>query len=103
MGDMDDSALRAVASPRRREILRLVWDRELSSGQIASHLDMSWPAVSQNLRVLADARPVSCRHSGTTRFYRADRRRAGPLKAAWRPMWESDLARLSDLAGGTGR
>src|SRR6266480_7991567 len=98
MGDMDDAALRAVASPRRREILRLVWDGELSSGQIASHFDVSWPAVSQNLRVLEDARLVTCRHAGTTRFYRADRRRAGPLKAILRSMWETDLDRLSDLA-----
>src|SRR5438552_1115724 len=95
---MDDAALRAVGNHRRREILRLVWDRELTSGEIASHFDVSWPAVSQNLRVLADARLLTCRHAGTTRYYQADRRRAGPLKAVLRAMWESDIDRLAELA-----
>jgi DNA-binding transcriptional ArsR family regulator len=100
MDPMDDAALQAVASPRRREILRLVWDRELSSGDIASHFDVSWPAVSQNLRVLEGAGLVRTRKSGTTRLYRADRARLGPLKAVLKAMWETDLDRLAQLAEG---
>jgi DNA-binding transcriptional ArsR family regulator len=95
---MDDTALRAVASPRRREILRLVWDDEVSSGDIASHFDMSWPAVSQNLRVLKEAGLVRKRGRGTTRLYRADRAQLGPLKAVLMKMWEADLDRLAELA-----
>src|SRR6267143_4246945 len=95
---MDDAALRAIASPRRREILRLVWDRERSSGDIASHFSVSWPAISQNLRVLEEVGFVRTRRSGTTRFYRADRARLGPLKAVLVKMWEADLDRLADLA-----
>ena len=95
---MEEAALRAVASPRRRQILQLVWDRELSSGEIASHFDVSWPAISQNLRLLEDAGVVKCRHAGTTRLYRADRARLGPLKSVLKAMWESDLDRLADLA-----
>lgn len=90
--------LRAVASQRRREILRLVWDRELSSGDIASHFDVSWPAISQNLRVLEGAGLVRARRRGTTRLYRADRARLGPLKAVLTTMWEADLDRLTQLA-----
>jgi len=97
---MDEAAIRAVASPRRREILRLVWDDELPSGEIASHFDVSWPAISQNLRVLEDAQLIKCRHAGTTRFYRADRQRLRPLKAILGAMWEADLDRLSELAEG---
>src|SRR5213076_51708 len=95
---MQDNALRAVANPRRREILRLVWDRELSSGEIASHFDVSWPAISQNLRVLEDAGLARCRRQQTARFYRADRARLGPLKSVLVKMWESDVDRLADLA-----
>ncbi|MGH2685203.1 MAG: ArsR/SmtB family transcription factor, partial [Actinomycetota bacterium] len=84
---MDDSALRAIASPRRREILRLVWSRELSSGDIAAHFDVSWPAVSQNLRVLEGAGLVRTRKRGTTRLYRADRARMGPLRTVLMRMW----------------
>ena len=97
-GPMDQSALDAIASPRRREILRLVWDRERSSQDIASHFDVSWPATSQNLRVLAHAGLVRARRHGTTRFYRADRKRIGPLRAVLKQMWEADLDRLGQLA-----
>src|SRR5207302_2920244 len=103
MTPMEEAALRAVASPRRRHMLRLVWDRELSSGEIASRFPVSWPAISQNLRVLEDAGLVRCRRSGTTRLYRADRARLGPLKSVLKAMWESDLDRLARLAGGAGR
>ena len=98
MGGMQDAALRAVASPRRRAILKLVWDRELSSGDIASHFDVSWPAISQNLRVLEDTGLVRTRREGTTRLYRADRVKLRPLKALLTAMWEADLDRLGDLA-----
>jgi len=78
--------------------LRLVWDEEMSSRAIASHFDVTWPAISQNLRVLEIAGLVRTRRAGTTRFYRADRARLGPLKAILTKMWEEDLDRLALLA-----
>src|SRR5436189_1330421 len=98
MRSMDDAALQAIANPRRREMLRLIWDREVSSGDIASHFDVSWPAVSQNLRVLESAGLVRARKRGTTRLYRADRDRLGPLETVLTQMWGSDLDRLAELA-----
>jgi DNA-binding transcriptional ArsR family regulator len=95
---VQDQMLKAVASPRRREILRLVWSRELSSRDIAVHFDVSWPAISQNLRALQNAGLVSIRTSGTSRLYRADRKRMGPLAPVLRAMWQDDLDRLAQLA-----
>jgi len=95
---MDPTAIDAVASPRRRAILKLVWDGELSSRAIASHFDVTWPAISQNLNVLKDAGLVIERRAGTQRFYTADRARLGPLEAALVAMWDMDLDRLGDLA-----
>src|SRR3954469_21076578 len=95
---MMEAGLKAISSARRREILRLVWDEERSSGDIASHFDISWPAVSQNLRVLEDAGLVRTRRCGTTRLYRADRAKLGPLKAVLRQMWDADLDRLAAAA-----
>jgi len=95
---VQEAALRAVASPRRREILRLVWDQELSSGEIASHFDVTWPAISQNLKILEDAGLVRARRSGVARFYRAERKKLGALRSILTQMWEADLARLADLA-----
>lgn len=88
--------LEAVTSPRRREILRLVWDAELSAGEIAARFDVSWPAISQNLAVLRDAGLVVERRDGTRRLYRADRAAAGPMAAVLEQMWRDDLDRLRD-------
>jgi DNA-binding transcriptional ArsR family regulator len=93
-----EEALRAIASPRRREILRLVWDAERSSGEIASHFDVSWPSISQNLRVLEQAGLVELRREGTSRLYRANREHAGPLESVLKVMWRDDLDRLAELA-----
>ncbi len=88
------STLEAVANPHRREILRLVWDAELSSQEIASHFDVTWQAVSHNLRVLREAGLVSERRAGTRRLYRAERDRLAPLEALLEDMWRQDLERL---------
>lgn len=88
----------AIASPRRRQILRLVWDAERSAGQIAAASDVSWPAVSQNLGVLKNSGLVTERRAGTHRYYRADRRALGLLEAVLRQMWTRDLGRLRELA-----
>jgi len=90
--------LRALSSPRRREILRLVWSEELPAGEIARAFDVSWPAISQNLRVLKDSGLVRERRAGTSRLYRADRIALRPLEAYLRRMWEGDVDRLRLLA-----
>jgi len=86
--------LEAVSNPRRRAILRLVWDRERSAGEIAANFDVTWAAISQNLRVLREAGLVKERRQGNHRLYRADRRALGPLAAVVKRMWEEDLAEL---------
>ncbi|HVS08004.1 MAG TPA: metalloregulator ArsR/SmtB family transcription factor [Candidatus Dormibacteraeota bacterium] len=94
-----EAAMEAIASPRRRQILRLVWGAEHSAGEIASTVrDVSWPAVSQNLRVLKNSGLITERRQGTHRYYKADRRALGPLEVVLRQMWARDLGRLRDLA-----
>jgi DNA-binding transcriptional ArsR family regulator len=86
--------LEAVVNPRRREILRLVWEGELSAGEIAAHFDVTWPAISQNLGVLRRAGLVVERKDATRRYYRADRAAAGSLALVLEEMWSRDLDRL---------
>ena len=88
------AVLDAISSPRRREILRLVWERELSAGEIASRFDVSWPAVSQNLGVLRKADLVTERREANRRYYRADPEALGSLRAVLQEMWSHDLGRL---------
>jgi DNA-binding transcriptional ArsR family regulator len=90
--------LQVVAEPRRREILRLVWDGELSAGEIAGRFDVSFPAVSQHLAVLKIANLVSVRADGRRRLYRANPGELGDLRPALERMWSSSLDRLAELA-----
>ena len=88
-------AWQIVSEPRRREILRLVWDDELPAGEIAAHFDVTFGAVSQHLGVLREAGFVAARRAGTRIYYRADRQGLGPLAGALEAMW---AATLDDLA-----
>lgn len=90
-------ALKVVAEPRRREILRLVWDRELAAGEIADRFDVSFAAVSQHLGVLREAGFVAVRRDGRARFYKADRKALGPLRPLLEKMWAGSLDRLARL------
>jgi DNA-binding transcriptional ArsR family regulator len=89
-------ALQVISEPRRREILRLVWDRELASGDIAASFEVTFGAVSQHLGVLREAGFVRVRKDGTRRFYQADRERLGPLAQALEAMWADTLDRLAE-------
>lgn len=91
-----------VAEPRRREILRLVWDAELSAGEIAGRFDVSFPAVSQHLAVLKDANLISVRADGRRRLYKANPAELGDLRHALERMWSSSLDRLAALAEAEG-
>ena len=90
------AVLEAISSPRRREILRLVWAEERTAGDIATRFDVTWSAISQNLKVLRTAGLVLERREGTKRFYRADPPALGSLETAFREMWERDLDALAD-------
>ncbi len=94
-----NAALAALATPRRREILRLVWGGERSAGAIHAALpDVTFGAVSQHLRVLFDAGLVSRRAEGRGRYYRARRRAIGPFRSALEAQWAGALDRLKLLA-----
>jgi DNA-binding transcriptional ArsR family regulator len=88
-------AIQVISEPRRREILRLVWEEELSSGEIAARFDVTFGAVSQHLGVLREAGFVQVRRDGNRRYYRADRERLGPLARALEAMWTETLDRLA--------
>ena len=94
-----DAALKALAEPRRREILRLVWVRELPASDIADHFgDVTRPAVSQHLGVLKAAGLISERRDGTRRLYRAQREEMAKVQKFLEEYWTTGLERLRDVA-----
>jgi DNA-binding transcriptional ArsR family regulator len=89
-----DVALKAIAEPRRRRILTLVRDEELSAGEIAAHFDVTRPAVSQHLTVLKEAGLVSERRNGTRRLYRARPEGLTELRTFLEGFWDERLEAL---------
>ncbi len=89
-------SLQVIAEPRRRQILALVWDRELPAASIAAHFDVTFGAVSQHLAVLREAEFVTVRKEGNRRFYRADHDSLGPFKEVLETMWAGTLEGLAD-------
>ena len=70
MSDLD-VRLRALRSRTRREILALVWDRELPAGDIAAAFALRQATISEHLAVLRAAGLVQMNRVGTSRRYRA--------------------------------
>ena len=87
--------LPVLASPRRQEILRLVWDEERCAGDIhAAMPDVTFGAVSLQLKALADAGLVDVRRDGRHRYYRARRGALGPVGRELERVWDDALWRL---------
>jgi DNA-binding transcriptional ArsR family regulator len=92
-----DEALRALAEPRRRAILRLVAHDELAAGEIAGFFDVTRTAVSQHLTVLKNAGLLTERKVATRRLYRARPEGLAGLRQFLDQMWASSLEVARDL------
>jgi DNA-binding transcriptional ArsR family regulator len=92
---LDSRVLSAVSSPRRLEILRLIWTEERPAGAIHGAMaDVTFGAVSLQLRSLVEAGLVAVRPAGRQRFYRARREAFSDLATALERMWDDALWRL---------
>jgi DNA-binding transcriptional ArsR family regulator len=93
--DTNPAAVAVFASPRRREIIRLVWAGEMEAGDIHRAMpDVTFGAISQHLRGLTDAGLLALRCRGRYRLYRANRDAFGPLGRMLEGMWSDALWRL---------
>jgi DNA-binding transcriptional ArsR family regulator len=92
---MDHTLLEAIASPRRREILRLLWNEEQSAGSIhRAMLDVTFGAVSLQLRSLVEAGLVEARAEHRNRFYKVRREALEPVAEILESMWDDSLWKL---------
>ncbi|MEX0874051.1 MAG: metalloregulator ArsR/SmtB family transcription factor [Actinomycetota bacterium] len=90
--------LELVAEPRRREILRLVWNGPLAVSEIAARVPVTIGAVSQHLAKLHEAGLVTLDRQGRRRLYAADRDALADLAPMLEAMWHGDLDRLAERA-----
>ena len=94
-----DTALKAIADPKRREILRLVWSSEMAATDIASHFhDVTRSAISQHLGVLRQANLICERRAGNRRLYRANVEEMANLRTFRDQCWSGGLNRLKSAA-----
>jgi DNA-binding transcriptional ArsR family regulator len=95
---MIDTVLQAIVEPRRREILQLVRAVERSSGEIATHFDVTRPAISQHLQVLVSAGLITVRKDGTRRLYQARPEGFADLREFLESFWDDRLLHLKRAA-----
>ena len=94
-----DTALKAIADPKRREILRLVWSSELPASDIASHFHgVTRSAISQHLGVLRQANLICERRDGNRRLYVANVDEMARLRTFLDQYWSGGLERLRTAA-----
>lgn len=93
-----NAGLKAIAEPRRQEILRLVWSQERPAGEIAAHFDVSRPAISKHLRVLKDSGLVQERRQGTRRLYRANPEPILEMRRFLESFWDEGLMAIKQAA-----
>lgn len=97
-----EAAARALAEPRRREILRLVRDEEMSAGAIASHFDVSRPAISQHLGVLKGAGLLDQRRDGNRRLYRVRSEGFDEIRGFLDEFWGGRVSKGPSIRGRAG-
>lgn len=90
-------AFNAIAEPRRREIVELLGDRELSVNEIVDGMTLSQPQVSKHLQVLKEVGVVRSRKDGRQRMYRLDAGALRPIHdwvSGFERLWNERLDRL---------
>ena len=90
--------MRAIAEPRRQEILRLVWGQERTAGDVAAHFEISRPAVLKHLRILRETGLVEERHAGTRRLYRTRQDRLAEVREFLESFWDQSLDAVKQAA-----
>ena len=93
-----ETVLKAIAEPRRQEILRLIWRQERAAGDVAAQFDISRPAISKHLRILREAGLLAERRVGTQRLYRARPERLADARRFLESFWDEGLAAIKRSA-----
>jgi DNA-binding transcriptional ArsR family regulator len=89
------AALKAIAEPRRLQILEMLRDEgRLSVGAITRRIDVTQQAVSLHLKVLEEAGLVEARREGTRHLYAVKPDGFRPIQEFVAEFWPGQLASL---------
>ena len=92
-----DAALKALAEPHRRAILKLVATDPRPVGDIAGHLDITPQAVSRHLKVLHDAGLVDERREGTRHLFVVNPAGFSAVQEFLADFWAEHLGQLKAI------
>ena len=63
------NVFKALSDSTRREILKLLNNKDMTAGEISSHFNMSKPAITKHLEILRNAELVSSKKRGANVIY----------------------------------
>ena len=90
----------AIADPVRRDILNLIAHQKLNLNAIAENFDISRPAISQHIKILAECGLVVIDQQGRERYCFLQPQKLGEV-ADWiepfRKLWEHQFDKLDTL------
>src|SRR4051794_28961038 len=92
-------AFNAVAEPRRRQILDVLFTGERPVGDLVAEVGIAQPQVSKHLRVLREVGAVDVREDGRRRLYRLNGHALKPIHdwvKAYERLW-SERFELMDV------
>lgn len=90
----------AVAEPKRRRVLEVLGEKELSVSELVALLDWPQPMVSKHLGVLKEVGLVSARRMGRQRLYRVNAEQLKTIHDWVTPFeryWVESFERLDDV------
>jgi DNA-binding transcriptional ArsR family regulator len=97
---MRRDVFQAIADPIRREIISLLASKQLNMGTIADNFDITRPAVSKHIRILAECGLVVIKQQGRERFCKANLKKLQQVVnwiEQYRRFWNSKLDALEDF------
>jgi len=87
----------AIADPNRRAIIGLLANQKLTLNGVAEHFDISRPAISKHIKILAECGLVVIHQQGRERFCEAQLEKLNEV-SDWieqsRKVWDRRLDRL---------
>jgi len=96
---MRRDVFQAIADPNRRAIISLLANQKLTLNGVAEHFDISRPAISRHIKILAECGLVVIRQQGRQRYCEARLEKLNEVSdwvEHYRKVWEQRLDRLDE-------
>ena len=100
---MRRDVFQAIADPNRRAIISLLANQKLTLSGVAEHFDISRPAISRHIKILAECGLVVVHHKGRERYCEARLDKLNEVSdwvEQYQKVWEQRLDRLDEYLSG---